>query len=97
MKKLFILSVGALLFLTYSCSGSTKGNWSSEEKTQLRSQFEKQRSQLDKIFGKEKTDKWIDCAMLKMENQFDNLGAADKDLKGAEKIGGACIKEVMGM
>mgnify|MGYP000915188843 FL=1 len=35
--------------------------------------------------------------MLKMENQFENLDAADKDLKGAEKIGADCIKEVMGM
>jgi hypothetical protein len=26
-----------------------------------------------------------------------NLDAADKDLKGAEKIGADCIKEVMGM
>jgi hypothetical protein len=97
MKKLIILSAGALLFLSYSCNGSTKGNWSDEEKTQLRSQFEKQRSQLDKIFGKENTNKWVDCAMLKMENQFENLDAADKDLKGAEKIGADCIKEVMGM
>jgi len=95
MKKLITLWIGTLLILIYSCSGSTKGNWSSEDKTQLRSQFEKQRSQLDKIFGKEKTDKWIDCAMLKMENQFDNLETADKDLKGAEKIGAACIQEVM--
>lgn len=87
MKKLLLLSVGILMFLTYSCNGSTKGNWSEEDKTQLRSQFDKQRSQLDQILGKEKTDQWVDCAMLKMEDEFENLEAADKDLKGTEKIG----------
>ena len=40
MKKLIILTAASLLFLSYSCNGSTKGNWSDEDKTQLRSQFQ---------------------------------------------------------
>jgi len=102
MKNTIVLTIGVLLFITSSCGGSTKGHWTEEDKTKLKTEFNKQRSQLDQILGKEKTDKWVNCAIDKMEQKFDNPEAAEKaiervDTKAAEKIGEECMKEIIGM
>jgi len=54
MKNTIVLTIGVLLFITSSCGGSTKGHWTEEDKTKLKTEFNKQRSQLDQILGKEK-------------------------------------------
>ena len=97
MKNTIVLTIGVLLFITSSCGGSTKGHWTEEDKTKLKTEFNKQRSQLDQILGKEKTDKWVNCAIDKMEQKFNNPEAADNDTKAAEKIGEECMKEIIGM
>lgn len=97
MRKALVLSIGVLLFMASSCGGSTKGHWTDEDKTKLKTEFDKQRGQLDQMLGKEQTDKWVDCAIQKMEQKYDSPEAADKDTKGAEQIGADCMKEIMGM
>jgi hypothetical protein len=97
MKHLFMVSLATTLMFAYGCSGSTKGNWTDEDKAQMRKEFNKERAELDQMLGKETTDKWLDCALEKMENKYENPAEADKDIKGAEQIGADCMKDIMGL
>jgi len=97
MKFKNFMAIGLLALTVLSCDVSTKGDWSESDKKRMRDEFEKQRSQLDAIIGKEKTDKWLECAMMKMEANYNNPEEVDKDLKAAETIGAECMKDLIGM
>jgi hypothetical protein len=97
MKHLFMVSLATTLLFAFGCSSSTKGNWSDEDKAEMRKEFNSERAELDQILGKENTDKWLECALEKMENKYENPGDAEKHVKAAEQIGADCVKEIMGL
>ena len=95
MKKTFIVLASLSLIVLTSCGGSSKGNWTDEDKEKARSEMNKERAQMDALIGKEKTDAFIDCAVEKVEDQYDNFESADTDRDGIEKIAEECLKEIM--
>lgn len=95
MKKTFIVLASLSLIVLTSCGGSSKGNWTDEDKEKARSEMNSERAQMDALIGKEKTDAFIDCAVEKVEENYDNFDAADSDREGIEKIAEDCMKEIM--
>lgn len=95
MKKTFIVLASLSLFVLASCGGSTKGNWSDDDKERAREELNSERDQMEVLIGKEKTDAFIDCAMEKIEANYENFEAADSDIPGMEKIGEECMTELL--
>ncbi|MFM7682156.1 MAG: hypothetical protein ACKO7P_05350 [Bacteroidota bacterium] len=90
--KYFFYSI-ALSAMLVSCSGSKKGAWSDDDKKKANDEIKKVESSLD-ILG-DKKQKFIDCYLEKVEDNYDNFDAANIDEKGCEKLAIDCMKEAM--
>lgn len=91
MKYIFYsIAVSAMLV---SCSGSKKGAWSDDDKKKANDEMKKVESSLD-ILG-DKKQQFIDCYLDKIEDNYDNFDAANKDEKGCSKLATDCMKEAM--
>lgn len=76
-------------------SNSTVGNWNEMDITRAKYQLGQEREQLDVLIGAEKTDLFIDCAIEKIQNKYNNFQEADRDLPGMEQIGADCMTDLL--
>lgn len=70
---------------------SKKGDWTDSDIERALAEINSERDQLVALIGEEKTDAFIDCAMEKIEANYENFEDADSDLSGMEKIGEDCM------
>lgn len=91
MKYIFYsIAVSAMLV---SCSGSKKGAWSDEDKKKLNGEVKLFEFVFEKYGDKKQVI--IDCILEKIEDNYDNFDAANKDEKGSSKLIDDCVKEAM--
>jgi hypothetical protein len=90
MKKVLMM-VAAVAFLV-ACNGSKKGAWSDEDKQKAKDEVKKVEASLD-VLG-DKKQAYIDCYLDKIEDNYDNFDAANKDQKGCEKHAMDCVKDI---
>jgi hypothetical protein len=91
MKKIFYtIAVAAMIV---SCSGSKKGAWSEDDKKKANDEMKKIGTSLD-MLG-EKKQVFIDCYLEKIEDNYDNFDAANKDEKGCAKHASTCMQEII--
>ncbi len=90
MKKI-VMMVAAVAFLV-ACNGSKKGAWSEEDKQKAKDEVKKVEASLD-VLGDKKQD-YIDCYLEKIEDNYDNFDAANKDQKGCEKYAMDCVQDI---
>lgn len=95
MKKTFIAIAALSLLVLTACGGSTKGNWTDSDKDAAREALDAQKSSLESLVGAEKTEQIIDCALEKIEAQYENIDALNDDKEGLSKIGEDCAMEAM--
>lgn len=91
MKKLILFVATAALIV--SCNSSKKGAWSDEDKKKANDEMKKVGSSLDMLGDKKQV--FIDCYLEKIEDNYDNFEAANKDQKGCEKQATSCMQEVI--
>jgi hypothetical protein len=104
-KHLFVLAIASLA-LVASCKSSKKGAWLDKDKSEFTKACEKEISTMKDSedgkliqslgvnlddFGK----KSCDCALKKIEQNYDSPKEADKDSKGIDKIVKECSEDVM--
>lgn len=94
MKKTFIAVAALGLFVLASCGGSSKGNWNEEDKTKAQEAVDKVKADLEVVLGDD-AEKYIDCYLEKVENEYDNFDSADTDKEGCEKLAKECMEEIM--
>lgn len=82
-----------LTVMLASCSGSKKGAWSDDDKKKANDEMKFVEFALEK-FG-DKKQVIIDCFLEKVEDNYDNFDAANKDDKGCAKLATDCVKEAM--
>ncbi|MDB4516076.1 hypothetical protein N9089_00605 [Crocinitomicaceae bacterium] len=95
MKKTFIAIAALSLFVLTACGGSSKGNWTDEDKEKAKAEMNSERATLESVIGAEKTDQFIDCVVEKIEQEYDGFESADSDEAGIEKIAEECMKDLM--
>ena len=86
--------VASIAFLV-ACNGSKKGAWSDDDKKRANEEIKKVESKLD-ILG-DKKQGYIDCYLDKLENNYENFDAANKDAKGCEKHAMDCLNDIYTM
>jgi len=102
MKLKTILLQGTALFfcaaLLISCETSKKGKWTAEDKAKARKIIEKSIADLgDGAFifqDKEIREKFLNCSIAKLEQNYSSLSSANKDKTGVEKIGSECGESI---
>lgn len=94
MKKTFIAVAALALFVLASCGGSSKGNWSEDDKAKAQEAVEEVKADLEVMLG-EKAEDYINCYLEKVENEYDNFEAADSDREGCEKLAKECMEDLM--
>ncbi|KOY87503.1 hypothetical protein AD998_16390 [bacterium 336/3] len=106
MKKgLFILAVASMALMG-SCKSSKKGAWTDGDKKSFTKDCEAEIVKVkDTPDGKtiesmgvkieDLAQKACDCAIKKIESNYENLKEADKDSKGTKAIGTECGAEAM--
>jgi hypothetical protein len=104
MKIKNILFKGTMLLfaaaILVGCETSKKGKWTDADKKSVRSEIEK--SLLEEgdeaafFQDKEIREKFLDCSVSKLEQQYSSLTAANKDLEGCKKIGEECALALLG-
>jgi len=90
MKKMYLALVIIGLVLV-SCGGSEKGAWSDDDKELARAEV----STVDLSFLGDKKDKYIDCYLNKVEQNYESFDAANGDEAGCTKLAEECAKEIM--
>jgi hypothetical protein len=104
MKIKNILFKGTMLLfaaaILVGCETSKKGKWTDADKKSVRREIEK--SLLEEgdeaafFQDKEIREKFLDCSVSKLEQQYSSLTAANKDLEGCKKIGEECALALLG-
>lgn len=74
---------------------SEKGNWTDADIERAMAEINSERDQMVALIGEEKTDAFIDCAMEKVEANYESFAAADADYSGMEKIGEECMMDLL--
>jgi hypothetical protein len=90
MKKVLMM-VAAVAFLV-ACNGSKKGAWSDEDKQKAKDEVKKAEASLD-VLG-DKKQAYVDCYLDKIEDNYENFDAANKDQKGCEKHAMDCVQDI---
>jgi hypothetical protein len=90
MKKMYLALVIIGLVIA-SCGGSEKGAWSDEDKELARAEV----NTVDLSFLGDKKDKFVDCYLKKVEQNYESFDAANADEAGCTKLVEECTKEIM--
>lgn len=94
MKRRIASLLAAGIFtslLLVSCGGSTKGNWSEEDKAKFRTEL---LSVPELANLGEHKDAWIECCLNKCEANYSSFADCDKDKNGSEKMALQCNDEI---
>ena len=87
-----------------SCGGATsedeaktskKGAWTEEDKERAITELNSKRDEMVDMIGEDNTDKIFDCAMEKIQANYDNFQEANSDYEGMREIGADCMKELL--
>ncbi len=80
---------------TPGAEASTAGNWNAADKAKADAAVAAIDSELA-AFG-DKKQAFIDCYLMKVENNYNSFAEADADLDGCSALAESCATEVMGL
>jgi len=104
MKIKNILFKGTMLLfaaaILVGCETSKKGKWTEADKQKARKEIESGLTEEgeDAAFfqDKEIREKFLDCSISKLEQQYSSFKMADNDIEGCKKIGEECALSLLG-
>lgn len=105
--KIGIFTFASMIAITSltSCGGgseseeeaktSKKGEWTDEDKERAIAELNSKRDEMVEMIGEANTDEIIDCAMEKIQANYENFADADSDHEGMRQIGAECMTELL--
>jgi len=73
---------------------SRKGNWTEEDLNYVRTEMEAGRAELGTFLDEERIDPFIDCLVIKIETNFENVEELDSNELKVQNITVDCLNEV---